>query len=249
MNVLSDHWEPQIPVTDYNGLTITEATNLQNALRHRVNLKPLRSKIKTIAGADISLDLHGEIVFAGLVILDMNDLQPIAYSLVTATNTFPYVPGYLAFREIPAITKAFEQIPVASRPDVIMFDGNGILHSRRMGIASHFGVLTQTVTMGCAKKKLAGKYTKPDSYKGTYTPVIDKNETIGFALRTKVNVKPVFISPGNGMSLADSISIAMNCVRKHRLPEPTRKAHEFVNLFRTGALKEGYHEIQKMTLF
>ncbi|HEV7381679.1 MAG TPA: endonuclease V, partial [Dyadobacter sp.] len=165
------------------------------------------------------------------------------------TNTFPYVPGYLAFREIPAITMALEQIPAINRPDVIMFDGNGILHSRRMGIASHFGVLTNTVTMGCAKKKLAGKYTEPDIYKGTYTPVTDKNETIGFALRTKVNVKPVFISPGHGMNLADSLTIAMSCVKKHRLPEPTRKAHEFVNLFRTGALTEGFHEIPKMTLF
>jgi deoxyribonuclease V len=249
MDEPTDHLHPEITVSMYNGLDITRATSLQNTLRQKLNLRPLQSTVQTIAGADISLNLHGEIVYAGLVILDMKDLQPIAYSLTQATNTFPYIPGYLAFREIPAITTAFEQIPVDKRPDVIMFDGNGILHSRRMGIASHFGVISNTVTMGCAKKKLAGKYVDPDVDKGAYTAVIDKNETIGFALRTKVNVKPVFISPGNGMSLEDSMSIAISCIRKHRLPEPTRKAHEFVNLFRTGALKEGYHEIQKTTLF
>lgn len=130
-----------------------------------------------------------------------------------------------------------------------MFDGNGILHARRMGIASHFGALTQTVTMGCAKKKLAGKYEEPGNIKGDYSLVTDKNDAIGFALRSKNNVKPIFISPGNGMSLEDSMTIAMNCIGNYRLPEPTRKAHEYVNLFRTDVLKEGYYELPKTTLF
>jgi len=238
-----------VPVSKYNDLNLTEATALQNNLREKLNLEALTKPIRTIAGADISLNLYSDIVYAGIVILNYENLQPIAYSLVKSINTFPYIPGFLAFREIPAITQAYLQIPENKRPDLIMFDGNGILHSRRMGIASHFGVITQTVTMGCAKKKLAGKFIEPENAKGDFSPVTDKNETIGFALRSKNNVKPIFISPGNGMSLDDSVSITMRCLGKYRLPEPTRHAHDFVNRFRTGELQEGYHEIGQMRLF
>jgi deoxyribonuclease V len=231
----------------YDHLTIGEATAMQQELRENLSLGPFSGEIKTIAGADISLELYSETVYAGIVILSYPDLQPLSYSLVKGKTTFPYVPGFLAFREIPAIMEAFHQIP--AKPDIIMFDGNGILHARRMGIASHFGVLTDTVTMGCAKKKLAGKFEEPGPERGDASPVTDKADTIGYALRTKVNVKPVFISPGHKMSLADSLDIGLKCARKHRLPEPTRRAHEFVNLFRTGQLNEGYHEIQRLTLF
>ncbi|WP_353717558.1 endonuclease V [Dyadobacter sp. 676] len=200
-----------------------------------------------MAGADISLALYSETVYAGLVVLSYPELRPIAYSLVRSSTIFPYVPGYLAFREIPAILRAFEQMPV--KPHLVMFDGNGILHARRMGIASHFGILTGTVTMGCAKKKLAGQYAEPGVAKGEYTPVTDKGEVIGYAVRTKDNVKPVFISPGHQMSLEDSLTLAFKCTGKHRLPEPTRYAHEYVNRFRMGELAEGYHEIANWTLF
>lgn len=234
-------------ISDYNSLNLAEATALQNSLKGKLDLSQLKKPIRTIAGADISLDLHSEVVFAGIVILNYADLQPIAYSLVKGISTFPYIPGFLAFREIPAILEAFNQIPV--KPDLIMFDGNGILHSRRMGIAAHFGAITETVTMGCAKKKLAGKYEEPGNTKGDYSLVTDKDETIGFALRSKTNVKPIFISPGNGMDLKDSMAITLRCLGKYRLPEPTRQAHEFVNQFRTGALKEGYHELAQTRLF
>jgi len=234
-------------VSKYNNLSLIEATAVQNNLKEKLDLNPLQKPIKTIAGADISLDLYSEIVYAGIVVLNYEDLQPIAYSLVKGISTFPYIPGFLAFREIPAILEAFNQLTV--KPDVIMFDGNGILHSRRMGIASHFGVLTQSVTMGCAKKKLAGKYEDPGMIKGDFSLVTDKKETIGYALRSKNNVNPIFISPGNGMSLNDSMAITLRCIGKYRLPEPTRNAHEFVNKFRTGELKEGYHEIAQTRLF
>lgn len=235
------------PELNYDQLTIGEATLIQQQLRGHLNLEPFQKAIKTIAGADISLALYSETVYAGLVILSYPELQPIAYSLVKSGTIFPYVPGYLAFREIPAILKAYEQIPV--KPDVIMFDGNGILHARRMGIASHFGVITDTVTMGCAKKKLAGKYEDPGPFKGEHSPVTDKGDVIGYAVRTKEKVKPVFISPGHQMSLEDSLGLALKCTGKHRLPEPTRRAHEYVNKFRTGELTEGYHEETQWKLF
>lgn len=235
------------PELNYDQLTIAEATLIQQQLRGHLNLEPLQIEAKTIAGADISLDLYSETVYAGLVVMSYPDLQPIAYSLVKSSTIFPYVPGYLAFREIPAILKAYEQLPV--KPDIVMFDGNGILHARRMGIASHFGVITDAITMGCAKKKLAGQYVDPGPSKGEYTQVTDKSEVIGYAVRTKDNVKPVFISPGHQMSLEDSLTLALKCTGKHRLPEPTRRAHECVNRFRIGTLTEGYHEFDSWTLF
>ncbi|MEO6286159.1 MAG: deoxyribonuclease V [Dyadobacter sp.] len=238
---------PATSESNYGQLTISEAKLIQESLKKQLNLNPLQKPIRTIAGADISLTLYDETVYAGIIILSYPELRVIAYSLVKGNTTFPYIPGYLAFREIPSILKAFEQIPV--KPDVIMFDGNGILHKRRMGIASHFGVLTDSVTMGCAKKKLAGNFTDPGETKGQYSAVTDQGDTIGFALRSKDRVKPVFISPGNHMSLQDSLDIALRCVGKHRLPEPTRKAHEYVNLFRTGELTEGYHEVDEWRLF
>ncbi|WP_439556393.1 deoxyribonuclease V [Dyadobacter sp.] len=233
--------------SNYDQLTIPEATAIQTELSRYLNLDPMQTPVRTIAGADISLSLYSETVYAGMVILTYPDLQPISYSLVKSSTTFPYVPGYLAFREIPALLEVYEQIPV--KPDVVMFDGNGIIHKKRMGIASHFGVLTGATTMGCAKKKLTGIYQDPAEERGRYSWVIDKAEKIGYALRSKDKVKPIFISPGHKMSLEDSLAIALKCLHKHRLPEPTRKAHEFVNLFRTGELTAGYHEIQKSTLF
>lgn len=237
----------ETPESNYGLLTIAEAKLIQEKLRGHVNVLPMQGEINTIAGADISLDLYSETVYAGMVVLNYSNLQPISYSLVKTTNIFPYVPGFLAFREIPALLKVFEQIP--DKPDCIMFDGNGILHARRLGIATHFGVLTDTVTLGCAKKKLIGHYSDPGDQRGDYSLVTDKGDTIGYALRSKNNVKPVFISPGNKMSLENSMEIAMKCLGKHRLPEPTRRAHEFVNRFRTGELKEGYHKLEQWSLF
>ncbi len=232
---------------NYDRLTISEAKAIQIQLRESIDLTPLEQPVQTIAGADISLNRFSEIIYAGIVILRYSDLQPIAYSLVKSKTFFPYVPGFLAFREIPALEEAFAQIRV--KPDIIMVDGHGIAHPRRMGIAAHFGTLTQTTTLGCAKKILFGKWQPPGDYKGQYSLIKDKEEVIGYALRSKNKVNPVFISPGNQMSLEDSLAITLHCVGNYRLPEPTRKAHEFVNLFRTGQLQEGYHELGNWSLF
>lgn len=231
----------------YDGLSLSEARDMQLYLREKIRLEPRTEAIQTIAGADISLNRFSEIIYAGIVILRYSDLQPTAYSLVKGKTTFPYVPGFLAFREIPALVEAFGQIPV--KPDIIMVDGHGIAHPRRMGIAAHFGTLTQTSALGCAKKILFGKWNEPGNNKGDSSPIRNKDEIIGYALRSKSNVQPIFVSPGHQMSLEDSLAITRHCTGKYRLPEPTRRAHEFVNLFRTGQLPEGYHTIENHTLF
>ncbi len=226
---------------DYDSLSMSQASELQRSLTDRLDLNARQGPLRIIAGADISLNRFGKEVFAGIVLFRFEDMQPVGYSLAKGYTHFPYVPGYLAFREIPSLLKAWEQIPV--KPDVVMVDGNGIIHPRKMGIASHFSLLTGVPSLGCAKRKLTGEYTDPSDEKGAASPLTFKGEILGYALRTKPRVKPVFISPGSGMSLQDSLSIAMQCVRRHRLPEPTRITHDYVNLFRKNQTKEGYTEI------
>ena len=226
----------------YNNITVTEAAALQKSMREKVVLqKPEDFQITTVAGSDISFNKFETTVYAGIIILQFPSLQPIAYSLVQTEVTFPYVPGYLAFREVPALLQAWEQLP--KKPDILIADGHGIAHPRRMGIATHFGVLTDGTTIGCAKKKLWGKYELPDDVRGAHTPLFDKGEMIGSVLRTRPNVKPVFISPGHKMSVTDSLEIVLQCMGKYRIPEPTRKAHELVNQFRKGTLQAGYHQL------
>lgn len=237
----------EIPAEQYDSLNIETARSVQNHLRENILLQPLQQDIRVIAGADISLNRFSETIYAGLVLLHYDTLQPFACSLVQSTTRFPYVPGYLAFREVPALVQALEQLPAV--PDVIMLDGHGIAHPRRMGIAAHFGSLTGVPTLGCAKKRLFGAYTEPGLEKGAVTLLKDKEETIGYAFRSKNKVKEVFISPGNKMTLEDSLRIAIHCTGSYRLPEPTRRAHEFVNLFRTGKLRAGYQELNDPSLF
>lgn len=225
----------------YENITVPEATILQKELRQKLDVAERSLHIETIAGADISLNLYSTTIYAGIIVLSFPRLIPIAYSLVQAETHFPYVPGYLAFREVPALVKAWEQLP--AKPDVLVVDGHGIAHPRRMGIAAHFGTLTGQTSMGCAKNILFGKYEEPATEFGASSPIFDKQEQIGFAFRSKGKTAPVYISPGHGMGLNNSLEITRQSAGRYRIPEPTRLAHELVNKFRKGELKEGYHTI------
>ncbi len=234
---------------DYNGLSISEATQIQNELRQHLRFDyPENFPVHTIAGADISYNRNSEILYAAIVLLDYPYMTLKAYALVTGHTTFPYVPGYLAFREVPTLLKAWDLLP--EKPDVLILDGQGILHPRQMGIASHFGVLTQQATIGCGKSSLFGKFKEPQLSKGSSEFIYNGMEPIGYILRTKDTVKPVYISPGYGLSLIKTLQIMKQSTGRYRIPEPTRIAHEIVNDFRTGKLKAGYHTKQNpLTLF
>lgn len=225
----------------YEQISIPEATYIQNGLRAHLDLAERDINIITIAGADISLNLYETTIYAGIIILSFPQLKPVAYSLVKGETRFPYVPGYLAFREVPALLTAWEQMPV--KPGVLVVDGHGIAHPRRMGIAAHFGALVNHATMGCAKSLLYGKYEEPGMEQAASSPIMDGNEQIGYALRSKAKTASVYISPGNKMGMQNSLQLIKLCMGKYRIPEPTRLAHELVNRFRTGGLKEGYHEL------
>ncbi len=217
-----------------------EAIQQQQELRKLITLTKLHKKIQYIAGTDLSFNLDSDVSYAGIVILDYTTLQPVARSTAVSTITFPYVPGLLSFREIPSLMQAWQQLPLV--PDVVLVDGHGIAHPRQMGIATHLGLIIQKPTLGCAKKILTGKYQMPAPEKGSYSPIISGPETLGYALRTKNKVKPVFISPGNLITLEESLEIALHCTVNHKLPEPTRLAHLTVNALRRGEIEAGAAE-------
>ncbi|QEE50601.1 endonuclease V [Flavobacterium alkalisoli] len=224
---------------NYNNISIAEATALQNELRYKLVLQTYNKNITTIAGGDISHNKDTDIVYAGVVVLSYPQMVLQSYSLVVAKTSFPYVPQYLGFREVPALMLAWNQLPV--KPDLLVLDGQGITHPRRMGIASHFGVLADVTTIGCAKNMLFGKYDPLGLEKFNTSEIYNSGELLGYALRTKTGVKPVYISPGHKITVEDSLDVMKHCVLKHRIPEPTRLAHEKVNLFRVGKLQSGYH--------
>ena len=213
-------------------LTPRQAIELQKELRARVLLTPLRKPVETIAGADISFNKFSSTVYAGLVVLRLPSLETVEEIGVVSETKFPYVPGLLSFREAPSVLEAWSRLK--TEPDAVMFDGQGIAHPRRVGIASHIGLLIERPTLGCAKSVLVGKYEEPAGERGSWTEMIDKGEVVGAALRTKTNVQPVFVSPGHLIDLAGAIELAMRCDNGYRQPEPTRRAHNLVNAMRRG---------------
>ena len=232
---------------NYDHFTLEEATSLQNKLSYILSRQTDIKDFTTIAGADISHDKDTDVIYAGIVILSYPQMVVQSYSLVEAKTTFPYISGYLGFREVHALLKAWDQIPV--KPGVVILDGQGITHPRRMGIASHFGVLTDHATIGCAKNMMYGHFPNLGNSKFSNSKILSPgNEHLGYALRTKDNVNEVYISPGHKMSVLDSLDIMKKCVKQHRLPEPTRQAHEYVNLFRTAKLKPGFYEVPNIQM-
>lgn len=211
----------------YDQLTASEAVALQKELSAKVNITALHTPIHFIGGADISFNKFEETVYAGIIILKYPQMIPVDQVSIVATTKFPYISGLLAFREIPALLKAWNKL--SQKPDLMVLDGQGIAHERRLGIATHFGLITGIPSIGCAKTRLTGTYTEPADIPFAESPLFHKNERIGTVLRTKIKCKPVFVSPGHKVSIEQSVAIIKNCTGKYRIPEPTRLAHLLVN--------------------
>ncbi len=210
-----------------------EAIRQQTELRKKIQLVPLQKPVTLIGGCDVSMNRFATEGFAGFVTLSYPQLELVDHAVAKDTIPFPYIPGLLSFREIPMLLKAWEKLE--RKPDLIVVDGVGIAHPRRLGIATHLGLVLDIPTIGCAKSVLTGVYDEPGEEPGSVSYLYDrynKEEIIGAALRTKAKVKPVFISPGHLITLEESIGIIKTCVRQHRLPEPTRLAHDTVNEYR-----------------
>jgi deoxyribonuclease V len=201
-----------------------EAAAVQNKLRGLAVPEWDDREIRRIAGADVSFPSRNEILAAACV-MSFPDLKLLDYSVVRRQCVFPYVPGLLAFREIPAVLDALENINV--EPDVILCDAQGLAHPRGMGLATHLGILIDRPTVGCAKSRLFGSYEEPGSEKGDHSLLLgDKGEVIGAVVTTRSGVKPVFVSIGNRVDLEISIRVVLHCCPKYRLPEPARVAHK-----------------------
>ncbi len=220
-------------------LSPTEAVSLQKELVGKLNLHPLEIAPRLIGGADISFNKYSDELYAGIIVLDYASQLPVYASTLVAKATFPYVPGLLSFREIPPLISAWEALPV--KPDLMVMDGQGIAHMRGFGVACHFGLLTDTPCLGCAKSVLVGKFEAPAANKGSFSPMIYRGQTVAYALRSKNKVKPVYISPGHLIDLAHSKDVMLHCARGYRIPEPTRQAHLLVNALRRGEIAAGVH--------
>lgn len=213
-------------------VTPQQAMKIQAELKAQVVLKSDFSEASLIAGADIALDKDTDKGYAGVIVYRFPELIEVERSHAVADITFPYIPGLLAFREAPVLLKAF--IALKHEPDVIIFDGQGIAHPRRVGIATHMGLLLDKPSIGCAKSRLIGTFVEPGTRAGEYTLLEDSGEIVGAVLRTRDNVNPVFISPGHKIDLSAAIEIIMKCVDGYRIPKPTREADHFVAEVKKG---------------
>jgi deoxyribonuclease V len=212
-------------------LSHREAVDIQNRLQKKIRLTPFPLKmIHNVAGADIAISKKLGCLAAAVVVLRYPELDIVEYRTAKAPLSFPYIPGLLSFREIPALIRCFEKVRTSFQ--VLLCDGQGIAHPRRFGLASHLGVILQTPTIGCAKSRLIGEHEPVGSLKGDEAPLVYAGKCVGTVLRTRAGVKPVFVSPGHRIDRASSRRIVLSCVKSYRIPEPTRQAHILAGKFK-----------------
>lgn len=218
-------------------LDAREALALQKELAGRVDVSRPLGPWRTIAAADVSFNRGGETLYAAVVLLEAGSLGLIERVGVAGPARFPYIPGLLSFREAPPLLEAFARLK--QTPDVVLCDGQGIAHPRRLGIASHLGLWLGLPTVGCAKSRLCGVHEEPGPQRGDRTPLLDRGEVIGSVVRTKDRVKPLFVSPGHLCDLESAVALVLATSRRYRLPDPARQAHEYVNAVRRAVTAGG----------
>ena len=214
-------------------LTAAEAIALQKELAGRVDAHTPLDRCELIAGADVSYNRFSNTIYAGVVVLRREDAAVVEKRGAVCETAFPYVPGLLSFREAPALLEAFAR--VEAEPDVVMLDGQGLAHPRRFGLACHVGLWLDRPCLGCAKSLLTGKFKVLGRQAGETAPLVDKQEIVGQAVRTKTGVRPVYVSAGHRIDLDSAVQVVLAGCRGYRLPEPTRQAHLHVNALRREA--------------
>jgi len=206
-------------------LTPKEAARIQETLAERVDLAWDGRSVSTVAGIDVSV--KDGVSRAAIVVLSLPDLAPLESATSQMPTPFPYVPGLLTFREGPVVLDAWTKL--TRIPDVVLFDGQGIAHPRRMGLAAHLGLWFDVPTIGCAKSRLYGEHAEPGPRKGDKAELRDEREpevVLGAVLRTRANVKPVYVSPGHRIDVETATALTLRCCTRYRLPAPTRWAHK-----------------------
>ncbi len=199
------------------------ARQIQRQLRERIRIEPLANPPRRVAGGDVAYLREPQLGVAAVVIWDVAQRNIVEQVVITAPVRFPYVPGYLSFREIPLLLRAFSE--VQTLPDAVIADGQGIAHPLRMGLAAHLGLWLDLPTVGCAKKRLLGEFEMPARRRGAYTWLYHGEERVGAVVRTRDGVKPVFVSPGHRMAVEEAVELVLRCGAGFRSPEPVRQAH------------------------
>jgi deoxyribonuclease V len=209
-------------------LTIDEAIAIQEKLRVEIiTSDSFPEPVQYVAGVDMGFEAEGTISRAAVAVLSFPDLKLQESAIARRPTSFPYIPGFLSFREIPAVLNALEKISIT--PDIILCDGQGIAHPRRFGIACHLGLIVDIPTIGVAKSILIGKHQEVPEEKGNWQPLINRGETIGAVLRTRTGTKPLYVSSGHRVSLTTAIDYVLRCTPKYRLPETTRIADKLAS--------------------
>ncbi len=208
-------------------VTPAQARAIQERLRHRLETEDRLEPVHRVAGVDVGFDMRRRLTRAAVAVLAFPSLEPVAHAVALRPTTFPYVPGLLSFREVPAILDALARLE--QRPDLLLCDGHGVAHPRRFGFASHLGVLAGIPSIGVAKKRLLGTHDAVPDARGQWVPLLDAGEIIGAVLRSRAGVKPIFVSIGHRVSLPTAVDYVMRCTRRYRLPETTRWAHRLAS--------------------
>ncbi|MDH3669861.1 MAG: deoxyribonuclease V [Gammaproteobacteria bacterium] len=207
--------------------TVAAARSIQESLRHEVIKRDELAKPQRVAGVDVGFEQGGTVTRAAVAVLDFPGLTLREHAIVRRKTRFPYVPGYLSFREAPAILAALKKL--REKPDLILCDGQGLAHPRSFGLACHLGVLADIPSIGVAKSRLIGDHDRLPERKGAWAPLLVDGERVGAVLRTRTGVRPLYISVGHRISLRTAIKYVLLCTTKYRLPETTRHAHRLAS--------------------
>jgi len=203
------------------------AREVQETLRSQVIREDALGAVSYVAGVDVGFEDAGRTTRAAVAVLEYPGLALLEQVISRSPTRFPYIPGYLSFRELPSVLQALEQLTVI--PELLLCDGQGLAHPRRFGLACHLGVLTDIPSIGVAKSRLIGVHNDPPREKGQWVPLMDKGETIGAVVCTRNNVSPVYVSLGHRISLSTAIDYVLGCTTRFRLPETTRWAHRLAS--------------------
>ena len=207
-------------------VSVKEAIQIQRRLGVLIDLNDMPGSINYIAGTDISSSKKSDHIWAGVLMFSYPQLIKLEERWVEGKTDFPYIPGLLSFREIPLLLEALKQTEID--PDLIFCDGQGIAYPRGIGLASHLGLILNKPTIGCAKSRLVGDYSRVGDKKGDYSFLRYKGNLVGVVLRTRTGVKPLFVSPGNKITLEKSFKMVLSCCIRYRVPEPIRQTHLMV---------------------
>jgi deoxyribonuclease V len=208
-------------------VTPAQARRIQAEGREHVVAADWLGEVRRVAGIDVGFEEAGAVTRAAVAVLEFPTLRLLESALACLPTTFPYVPGLLSFREIPAVLEALHQL--SAPPDLLLCDGQGYAHPRRFGLACHLGVLTGLPSIGVAKSRLLGTHGPLPAHKGAWVPLLDGDDTIGAVLRTRTGVAPLYVSIGHRVTLPTAIHWVLACTTRYRLPETTRQAHRLAS--------------------